>query len=80
LLAQRKDNQKKEHPHACPTGSLRCSDELAGCETRATPSNSHAPKSPAHPALLGKPERDYEVKIQANIKGSIVGAPLGAIH
>ena len=28
----KKSNQKKRHPHACPSGSLRCSDELAGCE------------------------------------------------
>ena len=29
------------------------------------------PETPAHPALLGKPERDLKV----NIKGNIVGAP-----
>ena len=33
------------HPHACPSGSLRCSIESAGCETRASPSDS-TPRNP----------------------------------
>ncbi len=49
-------NQKKEHTHTCPSGSLRCSNELAGCELAAL-RQAH-PETPAHPALLGKPERD----------------------
>ncbi len=35
----------------------------------------HIPKPPTQSALLGKSERDLKV----NIKGNIVGAPLGAI-
>jgi hypothetical protein len=58
----KKSNQKKRHPHACPSGSLRCSDKLAGCELAAL---KHAhPETPAHPALLSKPERDWKVKTE----------------
>ena len=62
----KKSNQKKGHPHACPSGSLRCSDELAGCEL-ASLRQAH-PETPAHPALLGKPERDGKVKIKRQNK------------
>jgi hypothetical protein len=71
LLAQRKSNQKKEHPHACPSGSLRCSDKLAGCEL-ATLKQAH-PETPANPALLSKPERDFKIKIKNMIGSKIVG-------
>jgi len=36
----KKRYQKKNHQHACPSGSLRCSIEPAGCETRASPSDN----------------------------------------
>jgi hypothetical protein len=37
------------------------------------------PETPAHPALLGKPERDFKINIKSQVSCSIVGASLGAI-
>jgi len=31
------------------------------------------PETPAHPALLGKPERDFKIKIKSRIGSKIVG-------
>jgi|GEM_PF-3639507 len=38
-------------------------------------SNRHTRETPAHPALLGKPERDFKTKtkIKSKIEGNIVG-------
>jgi len=33
----------------------------------------HTPKPPAHPALLGKPERDFKINIKSRIGSKIVG-------
>jgi len=43
----KKRYQKKGHPHACPSGSLRCSNKLAGCETRYRSDNT-----PRNPQLI----------------------------
>jgi len=41
-------------------------------------SDRRIPKSPAYPALLGKPERDFKIKtnIKRKIGGNIVGPNL----
>ncbi len=36
----------------------------------------HTPKSPAHPVLLGKPERDFKINIKSRIGSKIVGPNL----
>jgi len=73
LFAQIKGNQKKEHPHACPTGSLRCSIEPAG---RRDVKLGLRPQT-AHPETSGSicASRQAWTGYRVNIKGNIVGAP-----
>jgi hypothetical protein len=78
LLVQRKGTKRKDPRMLALRVPCDARISWRGVNSGYALRQAH-PETPAHPALLGKPERDFKVNIKNQVSCNIVGASLGAI-